>query len=272
VTDLNFATRKSFCHEVADAVRGSGYHFIAMTRIDLADDIDLLLDLKAAGFGEYCLGVESEDPSVLAIFNKKVDASLQTQRLLTFAEHDVYVHSAIIYGIENQDTAAIHRTARWCADARIVHPTFVCLSEYPFQRLLFGARQDVNDHCIIQEVPTYQHYSFVGIFPRHMRPSHLQRGIIDSYRIFFERSFELPQKPQRRARLKMYEKSVFLSLAGMKRHVHFLENLERPFYRPDGTLIEELLIEQFDAKYGGLKRWLKKTRRLDSDFVGAYAR
>jgi anaerobic magnesium-protoporphyrin IX monomethyl ester cyclase len=272
VTDLNFTTRKDFCHEVANAVRDANYHFIAMTRIDLADDVELLLDLKSAGFNEYCLGVESEDPGVLISFNKKVDASLQTQRLLVFAEHDINIHSAIIFGLDNQDISAIHRTAKWCADARIVHPTFVCLAEYPFQKMLFGARQDIEDHLIIQEVPTFQHYSFVGIFPKHIRPSQLQQGIIDSYRIFFNRVFELEQRPQRRARLKMYEKSVAVSLPGMEKHIHFLEQLEKPFYRPDDTLKEELLKESFEEKYGELRDWLKRTKHLDPNFIKEYAR
>lgn len=272
VTDLNFTTRKDFCHEVAGAVRDAQYKFIAMTRIDLADDIDLLLDLKSAGFNEYCLGVESEDPGVLSSFNKKVDASLQTQRLLVFAEHDINIHSAIIFGLGNQDMAAIHRTAKWCADARIVHPTFVCLSEYPFQKMLFGARQDIEDHCIIQEVPTFQHYSFVGMFPRHMRPSQLQQGIIDSYRIFFDQVFRIEHKPQRRSRLKMYEKSIALSLPGMEKHIRFLETLEKPYYYDDDTLNEPLLKEHFEEKYGPLRNWLQKTRRLDPNFVKEYAR
>jgi anaerobic magnesium-protoporphyrin IX monomethyl ester cyclase len=177
VTDLNFTTKKDFCHEVANVVRDAQYHFIAMTRIDLADDVELLLDLKDAGFHEYCLGVESEDPEVLSAFNKKVDAGQQTQRLLTFAEHDINVHSAIIYGLPNQDMTAIHRTAKWCADARIVHPTFVCLAEYPFQNLLFGSRQDIEDHLIIQgstHLPALQ-------FCRYFSPPHATQPVATGY-------------------------------------------------------------------------------------------
>lgn len=170
ITDLNFTTREDFCREVADAFRDRDYKFIAMSRIDHADNIDLVREMRDVGFEEYCLGVESEDPDVLRAFNKKVDPGEQTQRLRTFAENGIYIHSAIIYGLESQDRQAIENTARWCADARIVHPTFVCLAEYPFQNLLFGARQDIDDHLIMMEMPTYQHYSFVGIYPRHMRP------------------------------------------------------------------------------------------------------
>jgi hypothetical protein len=65
VSDINFATNKRFCHEVANAVRHLDYRFIAMTRIEIADDLHLLRELKAAGFEEYYLGVESESPSVL---------------------------------------------------------------------------------------------------------------------------------------------------------------------------------------------------------------
>lgn len=271
VTDLNFTTRTDFCHAVADRVADAGYHFIAMTRVDAADDLALLGNLKRAGFQEYCLGVESEDPGVLKAFNKKVDASQQTERLLRFAEQDIYTHSAIIFGLESQDLASIARTARWCADARIVHPTFVCLAEYPFQTLLFGSRQDIEDHRIITGVPTYQHYSFVGIFPRHMRPSALQRAIINSYDVFFERAFEIEQRPQRRMRLKAYAKSVQLGIPGMERHARFLETIEAPYYTDAGRLKEDLLEADFEARHGALRARLAETVRVDAGFARAFA-
>ncbi len=271
VTDLNFTTRADFCSQVAETFSGREYRFIAMSRIELADDLDLLLRLKQAGFGEYCLGVESEDPGVLRAFNKKVEAMEQTARLHRFAENDIYIHSAIIFGLEAQDRAAILHTARWCADARIVHPTFVCLAEYPFQTLLFGSRQDIEDHRIIQGVATYQHYSFVGIFPRHMRPSELQRGILDSYDVFFERAFEVEKRPQRRMRLKSYARSVEFGRAGMEKHIHFLEELEKPYYTAAGTLKEELLKADFDSRYGLVRERLGRTRRRDEKLFKTFA-
>jgi anaerobic magnesium-protoporphyrin IX monomethyl ester cyclase len=273
VTDLNFTTRKDYCREIAGKLRDRGYKFIAMSRINHADDLDLVLDLKRAGFEEYCLGVESEDPTVLKAFNKKVDPSEQTARLLRFAENDITIHSAIIFGLEVQDRQAIEATARWCAEARIMHPVFVCLAEYPFQELLFGSRQDIEDHRIIMEVPTYQHYSFVGIFPRHMRPSELQRGILDSYGIFFQRAFEIERRPQRRSRLKAYALSIDRGRAGMEQHIRFLEELEKPYYTASGTLKEDLLKADFDARHGELRSWLtRSSRHKDLHFVQGYAR
>ena len=135
VTDLNFTTRADFCEAVADAVQDRQYKFIAMSRVEHADNLDLVLRLRRAGFEEYCLGVESESQKVLTAFNKKVDAGGQTGQLRRFAENDINIHSAIIFGLDIQDRDAILATARWCADARIVHPTFVCLAEYPFQKI-----------------------------------------------------------------------------------------------------------------------------------------
>lgn len=273
VTDLNFTTRKSYCREIAETFRDRDYKFIAMSRVNHADDMDLVLDLKRSGFEEYCLGVESEDPSVLQAFNKRVDPSEQTRRLLRFAENDIAIHSAIIFGLDVQDRQAIEATAYWCAEARIMHPVFVCLAEYPFQDLLYGARQDIEDHRIIMEVPTYQHYSFVGIFPRHMRPSELQRGILDSYGIFFKRAFEIEQRPQRRARLKAYARSVERGRAGMEQHIRFLEELEQPYYTASGTLKEDLLKADFDTRYGELRSWLaRSSKSSDVEFVQGYAR
>lgn len=266
ITDLNFTTRKDFCYAVADAVRNSGYKFIAMSRVEVADSLDLLLTLKESGFEEYCLGVESENPGVLNTFNKGYDAEKQTSRLLTFAEHDILTHSAIIFGLESQNGSAIERTARWCAEARLVHPTFVCLAEYPFQNLLFGSRQDIEDHRILMHVPTYQHYSFVGIFPRHMRPSQLQRAIYSSYNIFFQRAFEIENRPQRRMRLKAYQRSVALGKQGMEAHAQFLETLEKPYYTPSGQLKEDLLKADFEDKYGYLREWLGKSTKRDPQF------
>jgi hypothetical protein len=257
VTDLNFTTRAEFCDRVAEAVQGRGYQFVAMSRIELADDLGLLRRLRAAGFTEYCLGVESEDPGVLAAFNKRVDPSAQTDRLLRFAAEDVYTHSAVIFGLDTQDLGAIRRTAAWCAEARLMHPTFVCLAEYPFQGLLFGTRQDVEDHRIIMETPTYQHYSFVGIFPRHMRPSVLQRAILDSYDVFFARALETESRPKRRARLNAYARSVADSIPGMERHIAHLEQLEQPYYTPSGSLKEDLLKSDFDGRYGPLREYLR---------------
>jgi anaerobic magnesium-protoporphyrin IX monomethyl ester cyclase len=273
ITDLNFTTRADFCEAVANAVADRGYKFIAMSRIDHADNLDLLTKLRRSGFEEYCLGVESESEEVLTAFNKKVDAGGQTERLLRFAENDINIHSAIIFGLDIQDLGAIRATARWCADARIVHPTFVCLAEYPFQKLLFGARQVIEDHRIIMEVPTYQHYSFVGIFPRQMRPSTLQRAILESYEIFFSRAVEIEKSPQRRARIKAYSRSVTMSRTGMERHIADLERLEEPYYTSSGSLREDLLKADFEERHGELRTWLARSAQgSELGFARAYAR
>lgn len=273
VTDLDFTTRRDFSIEVARALRGRGYRFVAMSRIEFADDGELLDELKQSGFDEYCIGVESEDPSVLQAFNKRVDASQQTQRLLSLAERDLYTHSAIIFGLDRQDLPMIQKTARWCAEARLMHPTFVCLAEYPFQKLMFASRQDIEDHRIIRAVPTYQHYSFVGIFPRHMRPSRLQLAILESYDIFFARALEIETRPQRWARLKSYERSVALGRPGMQRHIEFLEQLEQPFYRgSDDVLDEDALKQDFEERWGGERAWLERSLRRHPEFLKVFAR
>jgi len=271
ITDLNFTTRDDFCEDVARLFAGKDYHFIAMSRVEIADKPEVLNSLKASGFQEYCLGVESEDPAVLKTFNKKVDCSDQTRRLHKFAELDINTHSAIIFGLETQDRAAIARTATWCADARIMHPTFVCLAEYPFQKMLFGSQQTVEDHRIIMGVPTYQHYSFVGMFPHHMRPSQLQRCILESYNHFFTRAFEIEKRPQRRMRLKSYARSVEMGNRGMEAHIHMLEKMEAPYYTASGTLKENLLKADFEQRYGPLRERLEKTIRLDNQFEKRYA-
>lgn len=261
VSDINFATSKRFCHEVAEAVRPLDYRFIAMTRIELADDVALLRELKSAGFEEYYIGVESESPAVLKSYNKRCDPSRQTQRLLTLAEEDVYVQSGIMFGLDTQGPEAIEYSARWCAEARISHPIFMCRAEYPFQKILFNSHQDVEDHRIIIGGPTYQHYSYVGIFPRNMPPSVLQRRILDCYTTFFRYANEIETRPQRRMRLKNHARCVQPGNEGMLKHIRFLEEIEKPYYTASGELREDLLRSDFDNRYGALRERLAGTIR-----------
>jgi hypothetical protein len=197
----------------------------------------------------------------LKTWNKRCDPSLQTERLLRLAEEDIYVQSGIMFGLDSQDAAAIEYSAEWCAEARITHPIFMCLAEYPFQRVLFGSHQDVDDHRIIIGGPTYQHYSYVGIFPRRMPPSVLQRRILDAYGIFFKRAYEIETRPQRRMRLKNHARCVQPGNDGMLKHIRFLEEIEKPYYTPAGELREDLLKADFEDRYGPLRDRLARTVR-----------
>jgi radical SAM superfamily enzyme YgiQ (UPF0313 family) len=260
VTDLNFATQKEFCHDVARAFRGAPYKFIALTRASIADDEDLVEDLKAAGFEDYYFGVESEDPDVLKAFNKNIEAGEQTTRLLKMAEHDIFIHAGLIFGTDAQDKVAVERTARWCAESRIIHPNFYCITDYPFQGVLHGHRQDVEDHRIIMRHINYQHFSFVGIFPRHMRPSVLQRTLARVSDEFFVRALEIETRPKRIVRLKAVARLKAAERQEVERHTAFLEQLEAPYYTGAGELKEDLLKSDFDSQYGHVAEWLERSR------------
>ncbi|HYC88961.1 MAG TPA: radical SAM protein [Thermoanaerobaculia bacterium] len=260
VTDLNFGTSRDFCQEVARAFRGAPYKFIGLTRVSIADDDELVEDLRAAGFEDYYFGVESEDPDVLRAFNKNVEAGEQRTRLLKMAEHDIFIHGGLIFGTDAQDRGAVERTAQWCAEARMIHPNFYCITDYPFQGVLHGARQDVEDHRIIMEHINYQHFSFVGIFPRNMRPSELQRILAKCSDDFFVRAFEIEKRPKRLVRLKAVARLKAAEKQEVERHTAFLEKLEAPYYTAAGELKEELLKADFDGKYGHIADWLERSR------------
>lgn len=261
VTDLNFATQKQFCHDVARVFRGGPYKFIGLTRVSIADDSELVEDLKAAGFDEYYFGVESEDPEVLKAFNKNIEATEQTERLLKMAELDIFIHAGLIFGTSAQDKTAVERTARWCAEARIIHPNFYCITDYPFQNILHGTRQDVEDHRIIPGHTNYQHFSFVGIYPRHMRPSELQRTLAKCSDDFFVRALEIEKRPKRIVRLKAVARLKASERHEVERHTAMLEKLEAPYYTRSGELKEDLLKADFDSKYGHIVSWLERSRK-----------
>jgi hypothetical protein len=134
-----------------------------------------------------------------------------------------------------------------------------CSPDYPFQKILFGSRQDIEDHRIIMETTNYQHFSFVGIYPRHMRPSQLQRILVKCFKDFFERAFEIEKRPKRRVRLKAFARLKANEFHETERHIAFLEELEKPYYTPFGELKEDLLKADFEDRYGHIQEWLRKS-------------
>ncbi|MFD0387914.1 hypothetical protein ACFQ4K_08915 [Tistrella bauzanensis] len=80
-------------------------------------------------------------------------------------------------------------------------------------------------------------------------------------------------RPQRRMRLKSYQRSVALGRAGMERHIAFLEKLEQPYYTREGSLREDLIRSDFEDRHGATRDWLAGTARgAEPAFAKAYAR
>jgi hypothetical protein len=57
----------------------------------------------------------------------------------------------------------------------------------------------------------------------------------------------------------------------MERHARFLETIEGPYYTNGGTLKEDLLKADFEAKHGALRARLSETVRVDAGFARAFA-
>jgi hypothetical protein len=103
-----------------------------------------------------------------------------------------------------------------------------------------------------------------------MRPSVLQRKILEAYNIFFERAYAIETRPQRRMRLKNHARCVKPGNDGMLKHISYLENIERPYYTSAGILKEDLLKADFENRYGALKARLTATVKRDGPTVKAY--
>jgi hypothetical protein len=129
---------------------------------------------------------------------------------------------------------------------------------------LYGSHQDVEDYRIIMRHPNYQHFTYVGIFPRQMRPSELQRALIRCMDVFFERAYAVEKRPKRLVRLKAFARLKANERLEMERHIQLLEKIEQPYYTREGHLKEDLLRADFESRYGHIARWVERSQKRET--------
>lgn len=250
ISDLNFGLDKNYTRAIIEKIRGKNYNFVAMSRMELGDDVQLVDDLKNVGFSDFFLGIESLDSGILSSYNKKLEADLQAKRVRTFTEKGLAVHGVFIFGVEGQAYDDILYAAEWSAENEISYCFFVCYMEYPYQNRLYGTEQRFPDWRIIQSSPAYQNYCYVGIFPTNMRPSKLQRTFIKGYKKFMEMRLASKEKSYRMTKIKIWNHNLRYVLEQMETYAQYLESIEAPFYNRNDELKQEHLRDYY---YEGLK-------------------
>lgn len=245
ITDLNFGLDKEYTRSIIETIRGKGFNFVAMARLEIGDDIQLVEDLKSAGFSDFFLGIESLSGSVLASYNKKLDANLQAKRIRAFSERGLAVHGVFIFGVEGQTYDDVLYSAKWSADNEISYGFFVCYMEYPFQERLYGTETCFPDWRIIQTSPAYQNYCYVGVFPTFMRPSKLQKAFIEGYKIFLENRLSSNEKSYRMTKVRIWNRNLRPVIEGMKKYTQYLETIEAPYYNSNDQLLQDRLKDDY---------------------------
>lgn len=251
VSDLNFGIDKGYTRRIIDKVRGKGYSFVALSRLELGDDLALVEELKDAGFSDFLLGVESIDEDTLSSYQKKTDANLQSQRIRAFSSIGLAVHGSFVFGADGQTYDDVLRAANWAAEHEFSFVCFAIYTDYPHQKRLYGTYQMFPNWRIMQSSPAYQHYSYVSIFPKSMRPSKLQRVVVQANKTFLEKRLSTGEQSPRMTRLKMWGRNSKYTMDKMEEYAQYLEKVEQPYYNANDELLEERLKKDYYSKIKG---------------------
>lgn len=248
VSDLCFGIDKKYTHKIADKLRGKGYSLVALCRLELGDDPDLVDELKEAGFSDFLFGIESLSEDVLSSYKKKIDASLQSQRIKVFSKKGLAIHGSFVFGVEGQTYEDVMKAADWSANNEVSYVCFAIYTDYPYQDQLYGTKQLFPDWCMIQSSPAYQHYSYVSVFPKSMRPSKLQRTVIQAYKSFLTKRLSTNEYSPRMRKIKMWGRNMKYTTSRMEEYAQYLEKVEKPYYNSNDQLLEDILREEYYLK------------------------
>ncbi len=160
-----------------------GIKATVLVRADICKDRKLLERMRAAGVFNLCVGIESLTEETLLDFKKKTSYDINRQAMDIFHEHGFAITGLFIVGYDMDDLDTFERIRRFINEAGIekwrVSP--LCqLPESPDQ-FMPAHRYFLWDEfsCYGRSVVDYCNGEFVIFYPKGLKPSTLQKKIMD---------------------------------------------------------------------------------------------
>jgi len=174
------------------------------------------------------LGVESIHDATLQDMNKgqsaeEIDTSLEQLR-----KYRISVNGLFIFGSEYDTPDYIRSTVDYCIERKFFSVGLFAIYDFPTRGSVLGQPQMIPDHHFIHRDWRFFNLNFAVNFPRLMRPSQLQQGIIDGYKRFTDHS------PGSMVNFLPTRSTV-------KRYLEYLRHVEAPFYDKNDCRIDEKL-------------------------------
>jgi radical SAM superfamily enzyme YgiQ (UPF0313 family) len=223
------------------------FDFITFGQYFVGRDPEMLKLLRAARFEVIFVGFESVNPSTLKEFNKRQSESSMRECIKSIHENGIDIHGSFMLGGETDTVDTIDATLQFALETGIRSASFFSLCEYPFESYSFiPSTNCLPPHRLLpKENLDFYNLNFVSIYPKRMKPSQLQVGLIRCYQDFFSPSRllskESPKLGRReKARLFGYWAQRRM-VRQMRQYISFLESAEEGKYDTDNQLIEENL-------------------------------
>ena len=231
--------------------------FIVFERHEIANDAELLALMREAGIVSIIVGIESLDDENLAYYNKKQTSSKVRKAVQKILDSGIHVIGTFMLGGDADtkektgDIIAFVKKTGISPNLFIMHDCELDENKkhiMPFNRRFqtYYRKQDPDN----TDYYDYMTGNFVTYFPKRMKPSTLQKSVIDVYRELYA---------HRRILKNIFSSNIFASIFGVAQgylfkrmndnigavvdnyYMDYLKKIEDGLYDEHEVLIEEKL-------------------------------
>lgn len=183
-SDDNFFTHPKRSKELCDLIVENGIRkrFVVQTRIEIANDPELLEKARAAGFKIFLIGIESPHDRILQQLSKGFTQRQVRRAFQTLNRYPFFVHGYFIYGNIGETEAEMVYIARFAKELK--------LDTISFQKLRIERFSPLKE--VVDNTPGY-YYKRIGgpLFSRRYNRKALKRirnrirsGFYDAHQLF----------------------------------------------------------------------------------------
>lgn len=185
--DNLFALNRRFTEELLDRMIAEGFGernvFTCFCRVEIGKDPALLAKMRRAGITTICMGLESINDTTLLGIDKRQSLADTVRAIGAVQAAGIHVSGSFIAGSEEDTRESLLRTADWVVEQGLRSFYYISMWYYAGD-----PRSPVSPQR--QIMPDFDHLTghFVSHFPARMKPSTLQRTIVDAQRRFWSLS------------------------------------------------------------------------------------
>ena len=165
------------------ARNSTGMKATLLVRADICEDRRLLRIMRAAGVFNLCVGIESLTDQTLRDFKKKTSYDINRKAMDIFHEHGFAITGLFIVGYDTDDLDSFERIHHFINETGIEKWRVSPLSQMPESpdQFMPAHRYFLWDEFAHygRAVIDYCNGEFVFFYPKHMKPSTLQKKIME---------------------------------------------------------------------------------------------
>ncbi|HEX3684018.1 MAG TPA: radical SAM protein [Bryobacteraceae bacterium] len=249
--DNYFTANRKYVKQLLKRIIAEGIHasFSAFTRCEATEDDELMSLLKQAGFQTMYMGAESLSDDVLIRLNKHQTIEKVRRAIENIKRHGMMVTITFQAGNDEDDQFAVKRAVDFGLENDVDGVYFISAWSWPEDH-----KPVLDKQRMILKSLDYANGHFVTHFPMQMKPSTLQRSILDQQRRFWSPTriagFIRRGRWDRVAHLVMQRYALCMFEKPVREYVPVLERIEEGYYDRNERLDLEKIARR-DLRYDG---------------------